>query len=143
MPPVTRATLPRPPLFAAMSTSPCCNELSAAPRRDRHLPMMRASIAAASLGKPQTALILRTMMEFCKTKGSSEAQVEAWSDRRAATPSTLALMAYACPCALAAQTAATPPADPEPRLQPVVVTATRTEVAPFNVPASIDRIGSE
>ena len=35
------------------------------------------------------------------------------------------------------------PANPAPRLAPVVVTATRTEVAPFDVPASIDRIGSE
>src|ERR1700712_984144 len=36
-------------------------------------------------------------------------------------------------------------ADPAPvdRLAPVVVTATRTEAAPFDIPASIDRIGGE
>jgi iron complex outermembrane recepter protein len=55
---------------------------------------------------------------------------------------TLALASAACawPFALAAQTA---PAEPGVKLAPVVVTATRTEVAPFDVPASIDRVGSE
>ena len=55
---------------------------------------------------------------------------------------TLALTSAACawPFALAAQTA---PVEPGVKLAPVVVTATRTEVAPFDVPASIDRVGSE
>jgi iron complex outermembrane recepter protein len=57
--------------------------------------------------------------------------------RRAAT---LACAAWAWPFAVAAQTA---PAEGDARLAPVVVTATRTEAAPFDVPASIDRVGSE
>jgi iron complex outermembrane recepter protein len=52
----------------------------------------------------------------------------------------IALAACASPFSVAAQPA---PADAAVRLAPVVVTATRTEVSPFDVPASIDRIGSE
>jgi iron complex outermembrane recepter protein len=55
--------------------------------------------------------------------------------RRAAT-----LACWAWPFAAAAQTA---PAEGDARLAPVVVTATRTEASPFDVPASIDRVGSE
>ena len=36
-----------------------------------------------------------------------------------------------------------PPASRPAELAPVVVTATRTEAAPFDIPASIDRVGSE
>ena len=79
-------------------------------------------------------------MEFSKAEGRREAGVTARSDRHAPPPSAVAFMACAWPLALAAQTA---PAEADPRLAPVVVTATRTEVSPFNVPASIDRIGSE
>ncbi|NCT85621.1 MAG: TonB-dependent receptor [Comamonadaceae bacterium] len=46
--------------------------------------------------------------------------------------------------ALAAASAAAAHADPGPvKLEPVVVTATRTEAAPFDVPASIDRIDGD
>src|SRR3954463_16819884 len=44
---------------------------------------------------------------------------------------------FAVPSCVYAQTAAS---DPTSRLGPVVVTATRTEALPFDVPASIDRI---
>jgi iron complex outermembrane receptor protein len=46
----------------------------------------------------------------------------------------------ALPAAALAQSAA---GEPAVRLAPVVVTATRTEVLAFDVPASIDRVGSE
>jgi len=51
-----------------------------------------------------------------------------------------ALGAMTLPTVAWPQTAA---GEPPVRLAPVVVTATRTEVAAFDVPASIDRIGSE
>ena len=51
-----------------------------------------------------------------------------------------ALGAMTLPAVALAQAAASEPAV---RLTPVVVTATRTEVPAFDVPASIDRVGSE
>jgi iron complex outermembrane recepter protein len=48
--------------------------------------------------------------------------------------------AVALPAAAFAQT---PPPEAAARLAPVVVTATRTEVSAFDVPASIDRVGSD
>ncbi|HEY4956171.1 MAG TPA: TonB-dependent receptor, partial [Caldimonas sp.] len=54
---------------------------------------------------------------------------------------SLAIASCAWPLALFAQTA--PIEGGGIRVAPVVVTATRTEVAPFDVPASIDRIGGD
>jgi len=51
-----------------------------------------------------------------------------------------AIAAIALPACVLAQGG---PADPAVKLAPVVVTATRTEVPAFDVPASIDRVGSE
>ena len=51
-----------------------------------------------------------------------------------------ALGAMALPAAALAQSAG---GESAVRLSPVVVTATRTEVPAFDVPASIDRVGSE
>src|SRR6478735_8989673 len=56
------------------------------------------------------------------------------------TRAGVALGAMALPAAALAQSTADEPAV---RLAPVVVTATRTEVPAFDVPASIDRVGSE
>jgi iron complex outermembrane receptor protein len=62
---------------------------------------------------------------------------------RISTPRrAVALGALLLPAVAFAQDA--PPRPPESAvLAPVVVTATRTEAAPFDIPASIDRIGSE
>jgi iron complex outermembrane receptor protein len=54
--------------------------------------------------------------------------------------SMLVFAACSWPMVLAAQTV---PAEGAIRLAPVVVTATRTEASPFDVPASIDRIGGD
>jgi iron complex outermembrane receptor protein len=57
---------------------------------------------------------------------------------------TTAVAVLVLPCLAFAQTTAqtTSPANAT-RLDPVVITATRTEALPFDVPASIDRIGGE
>jgi iron complex outermembrane receptor protein len=56
----------------------------------------------------------------------------------------MALIAVGATLPALAQTAATTPAaDNAPALKPVVVTSTRTEASPFDVPASIDVIGGD
>jgi iron complex outermembrane receptor protein len=102
--------------------------------------MMRASIDRVPLGKPETPPILRTMMKFGLPERSRETGATARRGRRNATTLAIAATACAWPFALVAQTA---PGDADARLARVVVTATRTELAPFDVPASIDRIGAE
>jgi iron complex outermembrane receptor protein len=60
--------------------------------------------------------------------------------RAGTTWAGVALGALALPGGVVAQT---PAPEPAVKLAPVVVTATRTEVPAFDVPASIDRVGSE
>jgi len=101
--------------------------------------MMLASVATPPLGKPQTPHILCTMMKWGSAEQSGDIGASPQRHRPHATWA-IACAACAWPFASAAQTAA---ADAGPRLAPVVVTATRTEVAPFDIPASIDRVGAE
>jgi iron complex outermembrane receptor protein len=80
------------------------------------------------------------MTKFDLTQRNRATGASVRFDQRNAATLAVATAVCAWPLALAAQSA---PAEPGVRLAPVVVTATRTEVAPFDVPASIDRVGSE
>jgi iron complex outermembrane recepter protein len=80
------------------------------------------------------------MMKADSAERNGETGASAHCNRRTAATLTIAFTVVAWPFALAAQTV---PADAGQRLAPVVVTATRTEVAPFDIPASIDRVGAE
>jgi iron complex outermembrane receptor protein len=100
--------------------------------------MMLASIARASLGKPQTGLSFRFMAKLTSTRPG----LVCGGRTAVRRPPVASLAIAACGWALPLH-AQTGPGEGGIRLAPVVVTATRIEAAPFDVPASIDRIGGD
>jgi iron complex outermembrane receptor protein len=112
---------------------------------------MRARPGGASLGKPLTHRCFDRVVEartgpafapmLCPVSGH---RFSITKERRGKAGLTASAAVVACTLAGAPEARAqSADADPQARLAPVVVTATRTAESPFQVPASIDRIGGE
>ena len=117
-----------------------------------HNRIMRACLDGAFLGKPLTRRCFDRRLEARAGPAFapmlwpvSRRLISTAGKRRGKASLTASAAVVACTLAGGAPEARAQSADPDTgtRLAPVVVTATRTQAAPFDVPASIDRIGGE
>jgi iron complex outermembrane receptor protein len=98
-------------------------------------------VRAASSGRGRPAAVFAPILGFVSTHVVRDWRRSSIAGHAASVVPALAASCIAiAPGAVRAQAAA---GEGQVRLAPVVVTATRTEQSPFDVPASIDRIGGE